>query len=205
MASKCLRTPGLDKLSWGFLFTWQITSNMLLVMQPSFFSLIFTFIIHKLWLYFDINFLRLQVKYEMQRILKIFVLLKWNKNQVYKRPNETWDNTSLTKINPKTQEKYPVSINILTSLRIFCIIILQHQVLLHIIAFKVSICSVLCIYQTKCCRITFLALPRLANKIFNRPVVDKTILTNHKSQHTFFMSELQLILKSISVSFIKYR
>jgi len=43
---------------------------------------------------------------------------------------------------PKAQEKYPVSINILKSLSRFCIVILQHQVLLHIIAFKVSICII---------------------------------------------------------------
>jgi len=44
------------------------------------------------------------------------------------------------KFNPNAQEKYPVLITILKSPRRFCIAILQHQVLLHFIAFEVSTC-----------------------------------------------------------------
>jgi len=52
----------------------------------------------------------------------------------------TVGNKTQMKINPEAQEKYSVLINILKSLR-FCIIILQHQAqVLHITAFKVSIC-----------------------------------------------------------------
>jgi len=44
------------------------------------------------------------------------------------------------KMYPKIQRKYPVSINIVKSLRMFCIVTLQHQALFHIIALDVSIC-----------------------------------------------------------------
>ena len=70
-----------------------------------------------------------------------------------------------------------MSRNLLKSLRMFCIIILQHQVLVDIIAFNIcitdfNICisymhNESCIYQTKNCRTTFVALPRLACLIFN--------------------------------------
>ena len=52
--------------------------------------------------------------------------------------NETRGNKPWTKINPKAQEKYPVSINNLKSLKRFYIVILTHQGRHHIIAFKVS-------------------------------------------------------------------
>jgi len=55
------------------------------------------------------------------------------------RSSETCDNKPWTKINPKAQEKYPLSINILMPLRRFRIVLLQHQVLDYIIAFKVSV------------------------------------------------------------------
>ena len=42
----------------------------------------------------------------------------------------------------------------------------------------------LSIYQTKCCKTTFLALPRLSYITFNRPVVGKTALLRQKSQQT---------------------
>jgi len=41
-------------------------------------------------------------------------------------------------------------------------------------------------YQTKYCKITFLALPRLSYIIFNRPVVGKTKLLREKSQQTHY-------------------
>jgi len=153
------------------------------------------------------------------------------------RPNETRGNKPWAKINPKAQEissvnKYP------EPLRWFCIVTLQHQVLFHSIAFRVSVCRPvttlghqvgrrvcwegpkflklcpiflnyvqhifpggtkkilgeasppprprgygpvcmhkgLSIYQNKYCKITFLALPRPAYLIFNRPVVGKATL-----------------------------
>jgi len=55
------------------------------------------------------------------------------------RANETRCNEPRTKVDLKAQEKYPMSKNILKSLR-FCIVILQHKVLLHIIAFKFFLC-----------------------------------------------------------------
>jgi len=54
------------------------------------------------------------------------------------RANESTCNRPWTKINHKTQDKYPVSIDIMKSLRRFCIAILQYKVMLHSIAFKVS-------------------------------------------------------------------
>jgi len=56
------------------------------------------------------------------------------------RPNETRGDKPWTKINPKAQEKYPLSINILKSLRRFYIVVLKHQAVHHITAFKASIC-----------------------------------------------------------------
>jgi len=56
------------------------------------------------------------------------------------KANETRCNKQWTKINLKAQEKYPVKKNILKSLRRFCIVILQHKVLLHSTAFKVTLC-----------------------------------------------------------------
>jgi len=44
----------------------------------------------------------------------------------------------------------------------------------------------LSIYQTKYCKSTFLALPRLSYVIFNRPVVSKITLLRQKSQPTYF-------------------
>jgi len=44
----------------------------------------------------------------------------------------------------------------------------------------------LSVYQTKYCKTTFLALPRLSYIIFNRPVVGKTKLLRQKSQQTHY-------------------
>jgi len=49
------------------------------------------------------------------------------------------------KINPKAQEKYQVSVNILKWLRMFCVVILQHQVLLHIIPLTYEMHNGLCL------------------------------------------------------------
>jgi len=54
------------------------------------------------------------------------------------RSSETRGNKPWTKINPKAKEKYPVSTNILMSLKRFCIVVLKHHAKHHIIAFKVS-------------------------------------------------------------------
>jgi len=54
-------------------------------------------------------------------------------------PNETRGNRSWAKINPKAHEKYPMSINILKSQRRFYTVILKHQGMHNIIAFKVSV------------------------------------------------------------------
>jgi len=56
------------------------------------------------------------------------------------RPNETRGKKPTTKLNPKGQEKSPVSVNIPKPLRRFYIVTLKHQDMHHIIAFKVSIC-----------------------------------------------------------------
>jgi len=70
----------------------------------------------------------------------MFILLQWARNEKCERPNESRGNKPYTKINPKAPGKCQVSINILKSMRIFCIVILQDQVILHIIAFKICIC-----------------------------------------------------------------
>jgi len=44
----------------------------------------------------------------------------------------------------------------------------------------------LSIYQTKYCKTTFLALPRLSYIILNRPVVGKVTLLRKKSQQTHY-------------------
>jgi len=59
--------------------------------------------------------------------------------------------------------KYSVSVNILWSRRRFCIVILQHQVLLHIIALSFYMHNGLSIYQRKYCKNTFLSLLRVVN------------------------------------------
>jgi len=41
-------------------------------------------------------------------------------------------------------------------------------------------------YQTKCCKITFLALPCLSYILFNRPVVGKTTVLGQKSQQIHY-------------------
>jgi len=51
----------------------------------------------------------------------------------------------------------------------------------NIIKLKHYMHNGLSIYQTKCCKTTFLALSRLSYIIFNRPVVCKTTLLRHKS------------------------
>jgi len=40
------------------------------------------------------------------------------------------------------------------------------------------------IYRNKYCEAAFLALPRIAYIMFNRPVMAKTILLRHNSQQT---------------------
>jgi len=49
----------------------------------------------------------------------------------------------------------------------------------------------LSIYQTKYCKITFLALPRLSYILCNRPAVGKTTLLRQKSQQPLILTELQ--------------
>jgi len=51
-------------------------------------------------------------------------------------------NKPTMKINPKAPGQYPVSVNILKSPRMVCIVIFQYQVLLHINASKVCICII---------------------------------------------------------------
>jgi len=55
------------------------------------------------------------------------------------KTQRNWRQQTVDEINPQTQEKYPGPINILKSLKRSCIDVLRHQMLLHIIVFKVSI------------------------------------------------------------------
>jgi len=93
------------------------------------------------------------------------------------------------KINPKAQEKLPVSLNILKSLRTFCIVILQHQVLPHVIAFEVFICIMDWTFtQPNAGKTTFLDLPCIAwHLIFSCPVVGKTILHQNSQQIHYYV------------------
>ena len=67
------------------------------------------------------------------------ILLKWNKNQSMKDPTKL----EVTNHGRKSIWKHR---NILKSLRSFCTVMLQHQGLLHIIAFKVCICIMDCAF-----------------------------------------------------------
>jgi len=109
-------------------------------------------------------------------------LFCWNETKKCERPNETRADKPWTKIYQKAYEKHPMSVNILTSLRRFCIVTLKHHALHHGIAFKVSICIV--DLPNKYCKTTFRPLPHLAYLTFNRLVVGKTTLAcqmSHKS------------------------
>jgi len=52
-------------------------------------------------------------------------------------------------------------------------------------------------YQTKRCKTTFLALPRITYIIFNRPVEGKTKLLPQQLQQTIIITELQINLQKL--------
>ena len=93
----------------------------------------------KFWLYiYKINYqfpvfaMEIQNTKHQTNLLKIF----WNEtNHKCERP-QVKGNKPWMKINPSTHEKYPVSINLLQSLRKFHIAIIQHQVLPRLVYFQ---------------------------------------------------------------------
>ena len=119
---------------------------------------------------------------DVKPVVKKIFSVEMEQQSKFERANETRCDKPWTKINLKAQGKYPMSKNILKPLR-FSIVILQHKVLLHSIAFKVFLCIMKHLpNQVLYCKTRFLALPRLAYLIFNRPIVGKTTLLRQKSQ-----------------------